>query len=79
MNRTISDLGKKTEAARAELKELGSATQEGYDAVKTRLTASLAELKDAFDKASTVDLKPHRLTRLKLHFAKRVKIQCVWA
>jgi hypothetical protein len=53
LNQAISDLGKKTEVARAELKELGSATELGYDAVKTRFSASLAELKEGFEKASS--------------------------
>ncbi len=53
LNQTISDLGKKTQAVRDELKELASTAQDGYEAAKTRLSVSLAELKVGFDKAGT--------------------------
>jgi len=53
LNEAITELGKKTQVARAELKELGASTKEGYDAIKTRLSASMDDLQGGFDKAST--------------------------
>lgn len=53
LTQKINDLGKKTQSARQELRELGSATQEDYDAVKARVTAAMVELKDGFDKAGS--------------------------
>lgn len=53
LNEAIDELGKKTQVAREELKELGAATQEGYDAIKTRLSASMEALKDGYDKAGS--------------------------
>jgi hypothetical protein len=51
MNEAIDALKAKTEAARAELRALGAAPQERWDALKTGLNASLEELKDGFDRA----------------------------
>jgi predicted ferric reductase len=51
LDQTISDLGDKTRAARAELKELGAATQENYDSLKTHLDVALKDLKSGFEKA----------------------------
>jgi hypothetical protein len=51
MNEAIDVLKAKTEAARAELRALGAAPQERWDALKTGLNASLEELKDGFDRA----------------------------
>lgn len=45
MNQAIDDLTKKTEDAREKLRELKTATQERWDALRTRLSASLEELK----------------------------------
>jgi hypothetical protein len=53
LNQAINDLGNKTQAAREELKELGTATQEGYDSRKTHLDAAMAELKVGFEKAAS--------------------------
>jgi septal ring factor EnvC (AmiA/AmiB activator) len=53
LNEAITELDKKTQVARAELKELGASTKEGYDAIKTRLTASLDDLQGGLEKAST--------------------------
>jgi septal ring factor EnvC (AmiA/AmiB activator) len=53
LNQSIDDLGNKMQVARAELKELGTATQEGYEAVKTRLSASMEDLKRGFEKAGS--------------------------
>jgi hypothetical protein len=51
MNEAVDDLGKRTGSARADLKELQSASQEGYDAVKTRFSAAMESLKAGFEKA----------------------------
>ncbi len=51
MNDAIDDLTKKTKAARAELRELKTATQERWDVLKTRLSASLEELEDGIERA----------------------------
>jgi hypothetical protein len=51
MNQAIDDLTKKTEAARGELRELKTATHERWDALKTRLSASLEELTDGIERA----------------------------
>jgi predicted ferric reductase len=51
LDQAISDLGDKTRSARAELKELGAATQENYDSLKTHLDAALDDLKVGFEKA----------------------------
>jgi hypothetical protein len=53
MNEAVDDLGKRTGSARADLKELQSASQEGYDAVKTRFSAAMESLKAGFEKAGT--------------------------
>jgi len=53
MNAAITELDKKTQVARAELKELGGSTKEGFDAIKARLTASMDDLQVGFEKAST--------------------------
>ncbi|MCI0640089.1 MAG: apolipoprotein A1/A4/E family protein [Gemmataceae bacterium] len=53
MNEAITELGKKTQTARAELKELGDSTKEGYDAIKTRLSASMNDLQGGIEKANT--------------------------
>jgi hypothetical protein len=52
MNKEIGDLNQRTDAAREELKELRSASQEQYDSVRTRVEAALTELKDGFDRAA---------------------------
>jgi cytochrome c556 len=51
MNEAVDDLGKRTESARADLEKLQSASQEGYDAVKTRFSAAMESLKAGFEKA----------------------------
>jgi hypothetical protein len=53
LNQAIKDLGNKTQAVRQELKELGTATQEGYDTRKTHLDAAMEELKVGLDKAGS--------------------------
>lgn len=53
LNQAIKDLGNKTQAVRQELKELGTATQEGYDTRKTQLDAAMADLKDGLEKAGS--------------------------
>ncbi len=47
----ISTLSKKTATAREELRELGAATQDRWESVKTRLSASMDDLKTGFEKA----------------------------
>ena len=47
----ISALSKQATAARAEIRELGDATQDRWESVKTRLSASLDDLKNGFEKA----------------------------
>lgn len=51
MTQMIDDLNAKTEAARKELRDLKTATSEGWNALKTRLDASLNELEKGFEKA----------------------------
>jgi hypothetical protein len=53
MNREIGELNQRTEAARAELKELRSASKERYESVRTRVETALNELKDGFEKAAS--------------------------
>jgi uncharacterized protein YPO0396 len=52
MNETIGVLDKKTEAARAELQQLKSATTENWEALKTHFSASMTELKGEYEQAS---------------------------
>lgn len=53
MDKEIGDLNQRTEAAREEVKELRTASQERYESMRTRVDASLNELKDGFDKAAS--------------------------
>jgi len=50
MNEAIDALSTKTEAAREELRALRTAPPTRWDALKTRLSDSLEELKDGFDR-----------------------------
>lgn len=51
MNAAITDLDKKTQAAREELRQLEAALPERLDVLKARLNTSLQELEDHFEKA----------------------------
>lgn len=53
LNQTINDLGKKVQAARTELKDLAATPQEGYETIKTRLSAAMDELKVGFANAGS--------------------------
>lgn len=47
----INDLSAKLQSARSEFRELETATQEGYDNLKTRINVKIAEVKEGLEKA----------------------------
>jgi hypothetical protein len=49
----MTALSKQAAAAREDMRELGSATQERWESVKTRLSASLDDLKTGFERAAS--------------------------
>lgn len=52
MDQAIVELGKQSQAARSELKELGAATPETYEALKTRLNVAMEDLRVGLEKAA---------------------------
>jgi DNA anti-recombination protein RmuC len=53
MNKEIGDLTQRTEAAREELKELRTASEERYESMRTHTEAALNELQNGFEKAAS--------------------------